>query len=154
MFKELLESIIERTEGSLGALIMGTDGIAVEKVLGEAGVDANLDVAAAEFTSLVRNAPIGTARRVLTLLGRVRWAVNVRNWRAICSKNYLSPSLNAPRAASVRSLWEQMASPLKKYSARPVWTRTSMSRPRSLLRLCETLSARVTTPGWVVCVSS
>jgi predicted regulator of Ras-like GTPase activity (Roadblock/LC7/MglB family) len=56
MFKELLESIIERTEGSLGALIMGTDGIAVEKVLGEAGVDANLDVAAAEFTSLVRNA--------------------------------------------------------------------------------------------------
>ena len=56
MFKELLESIIERTEGSLGALIMGTDGIAVEKVFGEAGVDANLDVAAAEFTSLVRNA--------------------------------------------------------------------------------------------------
>lgn len=56
MFKELLENIIERTEGSLGALIMGTDGIAVEKVLGEAGMDANLDVAAAEFTSLVRSA--------------------------------------------------------------------------------------------------
>jgi predicted regulator of Ras-like GTPase activity (Roadblock/LC7/MglB family) len=56
MFKEMLESIIERTEGSLGALIMGTDGIAVEKVLGQAGVEANLDVAAAEFTSLVRNA--------------------------------------------------------------------------------------------------
>ena len=56
MFKEMLDSIIERTEGSLGALIMGTDGIAVEKVLGEAGLDANLDVAAAEFTSLVRSA--------------------------------------------------------------------------------------------------
>lgn len=56
MFKEMLESIIERTEGSLGALIMGTDGIAVEKVLGEAGVDRNLDVAAAEFTTLVRSA--------------------------------------------------------------------------------------------------
>ena len=56
MFKEMLDSILERTEGSLGALIMGTDGIAVEKVLGEAGVDANLDVAAAEFTSLVRGA--------------------------------------------------------------------------------------------------
>jgi predicted regulator of Ras-like GTPase activity (Roadblock/LC7/MglB family) len=56
MFKELLDSIVERTEGSLGALIMGTDGIAVEKVFGEAGMDANLDVAAAEFTSLVRNA--------------------------------------------------------------------------------------------------
>ena len=55
MFKDMLESIIERTEGSLGALIMGTDGIAVEKVLGQAGVEANLDVAAAEFTSLVRS---------------------------------------------------------------------------------------------------
>ena len=56
MFKEPLEDIIERTEGCLGALIMGTDGIAVEKVLGPEGTDANLDVAAAEFTSLVRNA--------------------------------------------------------------------------------------------------
>ena len=56
MFKELLQDVIERTEGSVGALIMGTDGIAVEKVLDEEGKDANLDVAAAEFTSLVRNA--------------------------------------------------------------------------------------------------
>jgi predicted regulator of Ras-like GTPase activity (Roadblock/LC7/MglB family) len=56
MFKKMLETVIERTEGSLGALIMGTDGIAVEKVLGEAGTEANLDVAAAEFTSLVRGA--------------------------------------------------------------------------------------------------
>jgi predicted regulator of Ras-like GTPase activity (Roadblock/LC7/MglB family) len=55
MFKDMLESIIERTEGSLGALIMGTDGIAVEKVLGPEGLEANLDVAAAEFTTLVRN---------------------------------------------------------------------------------------------------
>jgi predicted regulator of Ras-like GTPase activity (Roadblock/LC7/MglB family) len=55
MFKKLLESILERTEGSLGALIMGLDGIAVEKVIGEAGNEANLDVAAAEFTSLVRS---------------------------------------------------------------------------------------------------
>ncbi len=55
MFKQMLNTIIERTEGSLGALIMGIDGIAVEKVLGEAN-EANLDVAAAEFTSLVRSA--------------------------------------------------------------------------------------------------
>ena len=56
MFKPLLESIVDCTEGSLGALIMGLDGIAVEKVIGEAGNEANLDVAAAEFTSLVRAA--------------------------------------------------------------------------------------------------
>ena len=56
MFKDFLDTIIERTDGSIGALIMGTDGIAVEKVLGEAGQEANLDVATAEFTSLVRGA--------------------------------------------------------------------------------------------------
>jgi len=56
MFKEALERIVERTEGSLGALIMGTDGIAVEKALLPEGSDANMDVAAAEVTSLVRNA--------------------------------------------------------------------------------------------------
>lgn len=59
MFKELLEAMVERTEGGLGALIMGTDGIAVEKVLVEAGKEANLDVAAAEFTSLIRSAQRG-----------------------------------------------------------------------------------------------
>lgn len=56
MFKDILETVIERTDGSLGALIMGLDGIAVERSLKEAGHEANLDVAAAEFTSLVRNA--------------------------------------------------------------------------------------------------
>ena len=56
MFKETLTGILERTEGSLGALIMGTDGIAVEKVMRAEGSEANLDVAAAEFTTLIRNA--------------------------------------------------------------------------------------------------
>lgn len=56
MFKETLTRVVERTEGAVGALIMGTDGIAVEKVLLPEGSEANLDVAAAEVTSLVRNA--------------------------------------------------------------------------------------------------
>lgn len=56
MFREALENIIERTEGAMGALIMGTDGISVERVLLPEGNDANLDVAAAEVTTLVRNA--------------------------------------------------------------------------------------------------
>lgn len=56
MFKEPLEAMIERTDGCIGALIMGIDGIAVEKVMLQEGREANLDVAAAEFTSLVRNA--------------------------------------------------------------------------------------------------
>lgn len=56
MFKKALEVINERTEGALGSMIMGTDGIAVERVFSEEGGDTNMDVAAAEVTSLVRNA--------------------------------------------------------------------------------------------------
>lgn len=56
MFRDSLSNIIDRTEGAMAALIMGTDGIAVEKVLLPEGSEANLDVAGAEITSLVRNA--------------------------------------------------------------------------------------------------
>jgi predicted regulator of Ras-like GTPase activity (Roadblock/LC7/MglB family) len=77
MFKEALVAIMDRTEGSLGALIMGTDGIAVEKVLADAGEEENLDVAAAEFTSLVRNAQragndtgLGVLRELVLTLDR------------------------------------------------------------------------------------
>ncbi len=56
MFRETLQGVIDRTDGATGALIMGVDGIAVEKVLTEEARESNLDVAAAEFTSLVRSA--------------------------------------------------------------------------------------------------
>lgn len=56
MFKEVLQDIANRTEGCLGVLIMGTDGIAVEKVWTTNGREANLDIAIAEYTSLLRNA--------------------------------------------------------------------------------------------------
>ena len=75
MFKETLQTVVERTEGSLGALIMGVDGIAVERLLKEAGQEANLDVAAAEFTTLVRSAQkagkdtgLGSLREVMIAL--------------------------------------------------------------------------------------
>jgi predicted regulator of Ras-like GTPase activity (Roadblock/LC7/MglB family) len=56
MFKEALTQIVERTEGATGALIMGMDGIAVERVFLPEGSESNMDVAAAEVTSLVRGA--------------------------------------------------------------------------------------------------
>lgn len=56
MFKETLQTIVEKADGSMGALIMGVDGLSVEKFFTEAGSANNLDVAAAELTSLVRNA--------------------------------------------------------------------------------------------------
>ena len=56
MFKETLQTIVEKTEGSIGALIMGADGLSVEKFFTDEGLASNLDVAAAELTSLIRNA--------------------------------------------------------------------------------------------------
>jgi predicted regulator of Ras-like GTPase activity (Roadblock/LC7/MglB family) len=56
MFKETLQTIVEKTDGSLGALIMGVDGLSVERFFNEEGSAANLDVAAAELTSLIRSA--------------------------------------------------------------------------------------------------
>lgn len=55
MFKKSLQQILEHTEGSLGVLIMGTDGIAVEKVMAADVNGSKLDeTTAAEFTSLVK----------------------------------------------------------------------------------------------------
>lgn len=56
MFKKTLSTVVERADGSIGALIMGTDGIAVEQVLPQEGQEANLDIVAAELTTLVRSA--------------------------------------------------------------------------------------------------
>jgi predicted regulator of Ras-like GTPase activity (Roadblock/LC7/MglB family) len=56
MFRDALSTVIQKTEGATCALIMGMDGIAVEKVVLPEGDDSNMDVAAAEVTSLVRGA--------------------------------------------------------------------------------------------------
>lgn len=54
MFKEALEVVVNRTEGAVCALIIGTDGIAVERLFLPEATERNLDVAATEFTSLVK----------------------------------------------------------------------------------------------------
>ena len=86
MFKEALQTIVEKTDGSLGALIMGADGLSVEKFFNQAGVDANLDVAAAEFTSLVRSASksgsdldLGAPRELVVTLEKVMFAMRLFN---------------------------------------------------------------------------
>lgn len=56
MFKEVLQEALARTEECLGVLIMGMDGIVVEKVWRAEAAEANLDVAVAEYVSLIRNA--------------------------------------------------------------------------------------------------
>ena len=86
MFKEALQAIVEKTDGSLGALIMGADGLSVEKFFSEEGVAENLDVAAAEFTSLVRSArrsgkdlDLGELRELVVALGRVTFLMRLFN---------------------------------------------------------------------------
>ena len=56
MFKNTLEDILSRTEGSIGVLIMGLDGIPVERAWGDDESHSNLDIAVAEYTSLVNKA--------------------------------------------------------------------------------------------------
>ncbi len=84
MFKEALQAIVEKTDGSLGALIMGADGLSVEKFFSEEGVAENLDVAAAEFTSLVRSASrsgrdldLGELRELVVMLGKVTFVMRL-----------------------------------------------------------------------------
>jgi predicted regulator of Ras-like GTPase activity (Roadblock/LC7/MglB family) len=86
MFKEALQAIVEKTDGSLGALIMGADGLAVEKFFTDAGDEANLDVAAAEFTSLVRSAgrsghdlDLGELRELVISMGKVTFVMRLFN---------------------------------------------------------------------------
>jgi predicted regulator of Ras-like GTPase activity (Roadblock/LC7/MglB family) len=86
MFKTALQTIVEKTDGSLGALIMGADGLSVEKFFNREGAEANLDVAAAEFTSLVRSASksgsdldLGAPRELVVTLGKVMFAMRLFN---------------------------------------------------------------------------
>ncbi|HYX28424.1 MAG TPA: hypothetical protein VE863_07650 [Pyrinomonadaceae bacterium] len=84
MFKQALESIVNNTDDSLGALIMGADGLSVEKVFNDEGAAANLDVAAAEFTSLVRSAArsgkdldLGDLREMVVALANVTFLMRL-----------------------------------------------------------------------------
>jgi predicted regulator of Ras-like GTPase activity (Roadblock/LC7/MglB family) len=86
MFKEALQTIVSNTDGSLGALIMGADGLSVEKFFNAEGAAANLDVAAAEFTSLVRSAAragndlaLGDLAELVIVLGRVTFLMRLFN---------------------------------------------------------------------------
>jgi len=44
-----------RTDGCIGALIMGMDGIPVEEIWNPIAQDMNFDIAVAEFSSVVKN---------------------------------------------------------------------------------------------------
>jgi predicted regulator of Ras-like GTPase activity (Roadblock/LC7/MglB family) len=55
MFKEVLQSAIDKTECAVGAFVIGTDGIIVEKILQTNQPNTNLNIALAEYTSFLQN---------------------------------------------------------------------------------------------------
>jgi predicted regulator of Ras-like GTPase activity (Roadblock/LC7/MglB family) len=79
MFRETLREIQEKTEGVLGVAIMGADGIPVEQIWQPEGAELNLDVAVAEFTTLLKN-----ARRASEDLGLSR----LREMSVFCDNAY------------------------------------------------------------------
>jgi predicted regulator of Ras-like GTPase activity (Roadblock/LC7/MglB family) len=86
MFKDALQTMVEKTDGGLGALIMGADGLSVEKFFTDEGNTANLDVAAAEFTSLVRSGMrsgtdlnLGDLHEMVIVLGNVTFLMRLFN---------------------------------------------------------------------------
>lgn len=56
MFNEVLQDILDRTEGCLGVLIIGLDGITVEKLWHNDVTDLNLQIAVTEYVSLAKDA--------------------------------------------------------------------------------------------------
>jgi len=56
MFMDALQGILKRAEGSLGVMIMGLDGIPVEKAWQDDESHSNFDIAVAEYTSLIKKA--------------------------------------------------------------------------------------------------
>lgn len=97
VFKDILKNALARTEGGIGAVIMGMDGIAVEKVLLDAGIEANLDVAAAEFNAIIRTAQrtgktmeFGALQEVVVSFDTIRFAM-----RQLSSDYYLVMALEA-----------------------------------------------------------
>jgi len=86
MFKESLQAMVEKTDGGLGAVIMGADGLAVEKFFTDEGNESNLDIAAAEFTSLVRSAgrsgkdlDLGNLRELVVALEKITLVIRLFN---------------------------------------------------------------------------
>ena len=55
-FRDVLQEIVNNIEGCLGSLIIGTDGILVDKVWDSVKQEADFDVLLAEYISLLRSA--------------------------------------------------------------------------------------------------
>ncbi|MBC7798764.1 MAG: roadblock/LC7 domain-containing protein [Pyrinomonadaceae bacterium] len=86
MFNKTLKDIQRKTEGCLGALIMGTDGIPVEEFWKSKGIEENLDIAVTELSALVRTAQrtgkdidLGKMRELVVLFDSASFVIRLIN---------------------------------------------------------------------------
>jgi predicted regulator of Ras-like GTPase activity (Roadblock/LC7/MglB family) len=63
MFGELLDSLLNKVEGTLGAIVMGMDGISIEKRHSDSGT--NIEALAAEYTPLLKASSATTQEMTL-----------------------------------------------------------------------------------------
>ena len=82
MFKEELKALTEQVPGAQGALIMGLDGIAVDRFSRDDTV--NLEALAAEYLSLVKK--LRETSSICTMVGR-RGAGAACEWRITPGKH-------------------------------------------------------------------
>jgi predicted regulator of Ras-like GTPase activity (Roadblock/LC7/MglB family) len=76
MFDAALQDVISKIDGAVGALIMGLDGISVARAVNDPS-PLDVDVVAAEYTSVLRNAmrnaadvPVGALREIALVTDR------------------------------------------------------------------------------------
>lgn len=81
MFDEALKNIVARTDGAVGALIMGLDGISVARADSDDS-SIEIDVIAAEYTALLRKSTreardvdVGPLREIVVAAGRFAFLI-------------------------------------------------------------------------------
>jgi predicted regulator of Ras-like GTPase activity (Roadblock/LC7/MglB family) len=82
MFDETLKTIVTKTEGAVGAVIMGLDGISVAQAIARPGVPFEVDAVAAEYTALLRklmktseDASLGALQELIVASDRVAFLI-------------------------------------------------------------------------------
>jgi predicted regulator of Ras-like GTPase activity (Roadblock/LC7/MglB family) len=95
-FVDTLSDIVNRIEGCAGAVILGIDGIPIERYVPETGAAIDIDLVATEFTTLLRRSmrtatdtELGDLREMMFAAERMVFLL-----RPITSEYFLMLALN------------------------------------------------------------
>src|SRR4029079_5244044 len=95
-FTETLNDITERIEGCAAAIILGIDGIAIERQIKHVAPHLDIDLIATEFTTLVRRNMRTAADAEMGEMGEMVFATDLLTLvlRPITSEYFLMLTLN------------------------------------------------------------